>query len=82
MSYVELSSIEAGPRTYSVSEYVTHVFMDGTAHEMQIDKIFELDGEPWIQYHYLEEHIKSSGDSGSNKLILSPYMFSQIFQLT
>lgn len=83
MSYTELlDGVQAGPRKYYAGEYVTHVFMDGSAHELLIDKIFELDGEPWIQYHYLESHIKSSGDGGSNKLIVSPYIFSQMFKLT
>lgn len=83
MSYAELlDGVQAGPRTYYKGEVVTHIFVDGSAHELQIDKIFELDGEPWIQYHYLESHIKTSGDGGSDKLIVSPYIFSEIFKLT
>lgn len=82
MSYSELMSVQVGPKTYSKSEYVAHVFMDGTVHHLQIDKIFDLDGDTWIQYHYVESHIKSSGDDGNNKMILSATRFAEIFKLS
>ena len=82
-------TVEYNGVTYTTGETISHVWNDGSSHDLIIDSIISLNGDTLIQYHYVEEYLKRievTGNDGStyvtNKVVLPVQKFQQIFNIT